>query len=225
MTASISPKLVRGKLLTLEGGDGAGKSSHVNWLASVLHSWGHSVVRTREPGGTPLGEKLRAILLSDPMCIDTELLLMFAARRQHMSQVIEPALARGDIVICDRFTDSSYAFQGGGRMVPFERIKELDAWCRPPRPDLTLLFDVPVEIAMARIGDRVLDRFEQEQEAFHERVRAGYRQRAAGDPERIKVLDGSKSIEEIRAKIGALLVVAFGRGPLLAADVARTEQA
>lgn len=187
------------RFISFEGGDGAGKSSHIDWLADLLTQRGEQVVRTREPGGTPLGEKLRTLLLSDAMDIDTELMLMYAARRQHLVEVIEPALAAGRIVITDRFEDSTYAYQGGGRSIDFDRIQQIGRCCRGPRPDLTLFFDLSVEVALKRLeGTRDLDRFEKEGRDFHERVRAAYHRRAKIEPKRIVIIDANRSIQDIR---------------------------
>jgi dTMP kinase len=196
-----------GKFITVEGIDGAGKSTHLAWIAQALEARGIEVVVTREPGGTPLGEKLRELLLRHPMHIETEALLMFAARREHLAQVILPALARGAWVLCDRFTDSSFAFQGGGRQLPESRLEVLEAWVQDGlQPDLTLLFDVPLEVAQARMsGARVLDRFEQEKQEFHARVREAYLRRAERYPARIKVIDSSRSVAETRQRLAAIL--------------------
>src|SRR5690606_33862987 len=141
----------RGRFITLEGVDGAGKSTHAAWLADTLRDMGRTVVSTREPGGTPLGETLRGLVLSQSMTLDTETLLMFAARCEHLAQVIEPALARGDWVVCDRYTDATYAYQGGGRQLGADRVAVLEQWMRPAlQPDRTWLFDVPLELARAR---------------------------------------------------------------------------
>jgi dTMP kinase len=201
--------VTRGKFITLEGLDGAGKSTHLTWLVETLRGRGRHVVQTREPGGTPLGEKLRALLLAEPMHLETEALLMFAARREHLAQVIEPALGRGDWVVCDRFTDASFAYQGGGRGLAREKLALLEDWVQAGlQPDLTLLFDVPTELARQRVVGmgRELDRFEQEQEAFFSRVRQAYLARAAGSGGRIRVInaarplhDVAKSLEEIIA--------------------------
>lgn len=191
---------MRGKFITLEGLDGAGKSTHLAHLVDLLRKQGRTVVQTREPGGTPLGEKLRALLLADPMHLETEALLMFAARREHIAQVIEPALARGDWVVCDRFTDASFAYQGGGRGLALEKLEILERWVQDGlTPDLTLLFDVPTEVALGRVQGmgRELDRFEQEKHDFFERVRAAYLARARKDERRIRLIDGSKSIPDI----------------------------
>ncbi|MDR1350213.1 MAG: dTMP kinase [Zoogloeaceae bacterium] len=199
----------RGKFITLEGIDGAGKSSHVSWLGDFMRTRGKRVLLTREPGGTPLGEKLRASLLSETMHPETEALLMFAARREHVAAVIAPALARGEWVICDRFSDASFAYQGGGKGVDRRRLQTLESWVhgegasQPCEPDLTLLFDVPCEVARQRIvrAGRHLDRFEQEEAQFHDRVRHAYLDRAGKHPERFRVLNGELSLAEVRAQL------------------------
>jgi len=193
---------MRGKFITLEGIDGAGKSTHLAWLADYFRQRGRSVRVTREPGGTELGEKLRQILL-DPknaMHAETEVLLMFAARRQHLDQVIEPALAQGEWVVCDRFTDATFAYQGGGRGVDWKRLLLLEQWVQHGlQPDLTLVFDLPPEVGRARARDaREADRFEQEQNEFYQRVRAGYLRRAQEAPARIKVVDAARGVERIQ---------------------------
>ncbi len=202
-----------GRFITLEGLDGAGKSTHLDWLVARLRSLGHVVVQTREPGGTPLGEKLRALLLAEPMHLETEALLMFAARREHLARVIEPALARGDWVVCDRFTDASFAYQGGGRGLALEKLSLLERWVQGVQggedgglrvtPDLTLLFDVPTELARRRIVgmDRTLDRFEQEQGEFFERVRAEYLRRARDSRGRIRIVDATGTIDIIQESL------------------------
>jgi len=193
---------VRGKFITLEGLDGAGKSTHLTRLVELLREQGRTVVQTREPGGTPLGEKLRALLLSEAMNLETEALLMFAARREHIAQVIEPALERGDWVVCDRFTDASFAYQGGGRGLPTGKLEILERWVQGGlSPDLTLLFDVPTDVALGRVQGmgRELDRFEQEKRDFFERVRAAYLDRAHREAGRIRVIDGGQSIAEIHS--------------------------
>lgn len=191
----------RGKFITLEGVDGAGKSTHLSWLVSRLRAAGRTVVQTREPGGTPLGEKLRELLLHEPMHLETEALLMFAARREHLEQVIKPAVARGDWVVCDRFTDASFAYQGGGRGLGIDKLMQLENWVQEGfQPDLTLLFDLPIDMAAQRMAGaaRQLDRFEQEKADFHERVRAAYLARAAQMPGRVKVIDSRQSIDHIQ---------------------------
>ena len=192
----------KANFISFEGVDGAGKSSHIDWLADLLIQRGAQVTRTREPGGTPLGEKLRELLLSDHMDVDTELMLMYAARRQHLAEVIEPALTQGKVVITDRFEDSTYAYQGGGRSIDFDKIQQISRCCRGPRPNLTLFFDIPVEVAIKRLaGTRDLDRFEKEGRDFHERVRAAYHRRARMEPNRIVIVDANRSIEDIRKEL------------------------
>lgn len=194
----------RGRFITLEGVDGAGKSTHTDWIAEFLRGQGVEVVSTREPGGTPLGEKLRTLVLNDQMGLDTETLLMFAARCEHARQVIEPALARGAWVVCDRYTDASYAYQGGGRGLGAERVAILEDWMRAGRPDRTWLFDVPLEVARARLADaREPDRFEREGAAFFERTREAYHARAKADPDRIRIVDSTRSIAQIRHDLEA----------------------
>ncbi len=192
---------MRGKFITFEGIDGAGKSSHVEWLAGFLRQKGLVTHVTREPGGTELGEKLRELLLHSSMHLETETLLMFAARREHLAKVIEPALARGEWVVCDRFSDATYAYQGGGRGLDRAKLQQLEHWVHGHlQPDLTLLFDLPLDVARERIvlASRVLDRFEQERADFHERVRQAYLERAHSSPARIRVIDAQQSIEQIR---------------------------
>ena len=196
---------MRGKFITLEGIDGAGKSTHLAWLADILRPRAITVRVTREPGGTGLGEQLRQILLDpkNPMHAETETMLMFAARREHLDQVIEPALARGEWVVCDRFTDATFAYQGGGRGVNWSRLTQLEQWTlRELRPDLTLLFDLAPETGRQRArGARVADRFELEQDDFYHRVREAYLRRASEDPSRIHVIDGSQSVAHIRQQL------------------------
>lgn len=194
---------MKGLFITLEGVDGAGKSSHVEWLAEHFRALGRVVVVTREPGGTPLGEKLREIVLHDVMHPETEALLMFAARREHIERVIAPALARGEVVVSDRFADASFAYQCGGRGLDTAKLERLEAWVLGDlQPDLTLLFDVPEEVAAARLAAaRAPDKFEREQAAFHARVRAAYIERARRYPERIRVVDGSREIAVVRAAV------------------------
>ena len=198
---------VRGKFITLEGVDGAGKSTHLDFIAGWLRQSGHEVVVTREPGGTPLGESLRDLLLNRDMDADTELLLMFAARRAHLSQLILPSLARGAWVVSDRFTDASYAYQCGGRGIAQARVEALETWVQQGfQPDLTLLFDVHADIAAARrCAARIADRFEQQASAFFERVQAAYLARAEADPGRIRVVDASPAIPLIQQNLIAHL--------------------
>lgn len=197
----------RGRFITLEGVDGAGKSTHVAWIADTLRSFGLRVVSTREPGGTPLGETLRGLVLSESMTLDTETLLMFASRCEHVAQVIEPALAAGEWVVCDRYTDATYAYQGGGRQLGADRVAALEQWMQPSlQPDMTLLFDVPLEVARARLADaREPDRFEREGAAFFERTRAAYHARALAQPQRVRVIDSSQDIPTIRVQLESQL--------------------
>jgi len=201
---------VTGLFITLEGPEGAGKSTNREYLAERLREQGIDVLLTREPGGTPLAERIRELLLDpsdEPMAADTELLLVFAARAQHLQQVIRPALAKGSVVLCDRFTDATYAYQGGGRGLSVERIAQLEQFVQGElRPDLTLIFDLPVEIGLARAAARGrLDRFEQEGRGFFEAVREAYLQRAAQAPQRYRVLDAGQSLAQVQADIDILL--------------------
>ncbi|MET0679872.1 MAG: dTMP kinase [Burkholderiales bacterium] len=195
---------MRGILITLEGIDGAGKSSHVGWIAERLRRPGREVLVTREPGGTPAGEKLRDLLLHDALDVGTETLLVFAARQEHLARVIRPALARGSWVVCDRFTDATFAYQGGGRGFPAAKLETLEDWVQEGlQPDLTLFFDVPVSVGQARLkaAQAVYDRFEREDAGFHERVRAVYLQRAASFPRRFRLIDASRSLPEVRRSL------------------------
>ena len=201
--------MARGKFITLEGIDGAGKSTHLTFLADIIRGLGHTAVLTREPGGTSLGEKLRALVLNEPMHPETETLLMFAARREHIATVIEPALARGDWVISDRFTDASYAYQGGGRGVLENKIRLLEQWVQGEfSPDLTLLFDLDTLAAKARQAKAGLvpDRFEQQKRDFFDAVRSNYLARAEQFPMRIRRIDSSLSIQEIQVIIEKLVL-------------------
>jgi len=201
----------RGRFISLEGIDGAGKSTHAAWLKDALLVRGHPVVATREPGGTPLGEALRALLLAHPMTHDTEALLMFAARREHVEHVIGPALARGDWVVCDRFTDATFAYQGGGHGVPRERIAELERFLPANcRPDVTILFDVPLAVSRERLErgrakGRTLDKFEREELDFFERVRNVYLERAAQEPARFRVVNSARPLADVRADMARLV--------------------
>lgn len=199
--------MTHGRFITLDGVDGAGKSTHLAYVAERLREQGREVVVTREPGGTPLGEELRELLLHREMDADTELLLMFAARQEHIARLIRPALERGAWVVSDRFTDASYAYQYGGRGLDIKRIAALEDWVqRGFQPDLTLLFDVPPDIAAARrLTAREADRFEREADSFFNRVRAAYLERARAEPARIRVLDARLSVADIQREIGALL--------------------
>ncbi|HQS59346.1 MAG TPA: dTMP kinase [Gallionellaceae bacterium] len=196
------------KFITFEGVDGAGKSTHLNWFADTLRARGIDLLVTREPGGTPLGEKLREILLHEPMHAETEALLMFAARREHLAQVIKPALERGTWVISDRFTDASFAYQGGGRGVVVEKLEQLERWVQEDlQPDLTLLFDIPVEVARERLTKNValtnvaLDKFEQEKSDFFNKVRNAYLARAQKNPARFAIIHAEKSPGEVKASL------------------------
>jgi dTMP kinase len=196
-----------GRFITFEGIDGAGKSTHIGFVTDLLKEAGKTVVSTREPGGTKLGEKLRELLLHEKMDLETEALLMFASRREHLAQVIEPALARGDWVLSDRFTDASFAYQGGGRGLPLDKLEALERWVHPRlQPDLTLLFDVPLEVARERLdATRTLDKFESEEAAFFERCRNEYLRRAASSGGRIVVVDSTRTIDQVRAQLAAAL--------------------
>ena len=196
-----------GKFISFEGIDGAGKSTHIAFVAEWLAAQGKRVVSSREPGGTDVGEKLRDMLLHEKMHLETEALLMFASRREHIAQVIEPALLRGDWVISDRFTDASFAYQGGGRGLDRAKMEALENWVHPHlQPDLTLLFDVPLAVARARLdATRTLDKFEQEQANFFEACRNEYLRRAAQFPQRIVVIDSTQTIAATRAQISAIL--------------------
>lgn len=199
-----------GLFITLEGPEGAGKSTNRDYLATRLGELGIEVLLTREPGGTPLAERIRELLLApsdEPMAADTELLLVFAARAQHLAQVIRPALARGCVVLCDRFTDATYAYQGGGRGLSQARIATLENFVQGElRPDLTLVFDLPVEIGLARAAARgQLDRFEREARSFFEAVRQTYLQRAAAEPRRYRIVDAAQPLEQVQQALNGLL--------------------
>lgn len=207
MNESSQQGAARGRFITFEGIDGAGKSTHIGWVTALLKSAGKTVVSSREPGGTPLGEKLRELLLHEKMHLETEALLMFASRREHIAQVIEPALARGDWVLSDRFTDASFAYQGGGRGMDRAKMEALERWVHPAlQPDLTLLFDVPLEVARARLNaTRTLDKFEAEEADFFDRCRNEYLRRAGESAGRIVVIDSTQSIDEVRDALNAAL--------------------
>ncbi|MFV3416108.1 dTMP kinase [Pseudomonas nitroreducens] len=199
-----------GLFITLEGPEGAGKSTNREYLAERLRERGIEVQLTREPGGTPLAERIRELLLDpsdEKMAVDTELLLVFAARAQHIAEVIRPALERGAVVLCDRFTDATYAYQGGGRGLPVERIAQLESFVQGGlRPDLTLVFDLPVEIGLSRAAARGrLDRFEQEGRAFFDAVRNTYLDRARAEPARYRILDAAQSLADVQRDLDALL--------------------
>lgn len=195
------------KFISFEGMDGAGKSTHLNWFAEQLKARGHEVIVTREPGGTPLGEQLREILLHQKMSMDTEALLMFAARAEHIAQVIKPALQVGKWVISDRYTDASFAYQGAGRGMDWQKLQQLETWVHADlQPDLTLFFDVPVAVARQRLSNNVrLDKFEQEQGDFFERVRSGYHRRVKEQPQRYAVIDAAQNLEQVTAQLVTLI--------------------
>ncbi|MCK0155413.1 dTMP kinase [Alcanivorax sp. S6407] len=199
-----------GRFITLEGGEGAGKSSNLEWLAEQLRAAGKTVLLTREPGGTPLAESIREVLLApgaETMADDTELLLVFAARAQHLAEKIRPALARGEWVLCDRFVDATWAYQGAGRGLDQSAIAALEKLVvADHQPHMTILFDVPVEVGMARAGKRAaLDRIEQEDQAFFERIRHCYLERASEQPERFRVLDAAQPLEQVRGQLEPLI--------------------
>ncbi|EKU79764.1 dTMP kinase [Massilia timonae] len=198
---------MQGKFITFEGIDGAGKSTHIGFVTDYLTSRGKQIVSSREPGGTPLGEKLRDLLLHEKMHLETEALLMFASRREHIAQVIAPNLAAGKWVLSDRFTDASFAYQSGGRGLPRAKMEALEAWVHPElQPDLTLLFDVPLEVARQRLdATRTLDKFEREQADFFAKCRAEYLRRAEQFPERFVVVDSTRSIADIQASLAQVL--------------------
>jgi dTMP kinase len=200
----------QGLFITLEGVEGAGKSTLMSYVAEIFTTKGKEVVQTREPGGTKTGEQIRSILLDSSnvnVGDDTELLLMFAARSQHINEIIKPALGSGKIVICDRFTDASYAYQGAGRGLDSNRIKILEDWVQQGlKPELTLLFDLDVETGLRRAGKRSeADRFEQEEVSFFERIRACYLERAEKEPERFRIIDSSQSFEHVKQQIQTTL--------------------
>jgi dTMP kinase len=198
-----------GKFITLEGVDGAGKSTHIPFLAELLKAGQREVVLTREPGGTPLGEKLRELLLHQRMSPETETLLMFAARQEHLQQVILPALARGACVLSDRFTDASFAYQHGGRGVSADTVRTLERLVQGDlQPDLTLLFDVPVEVSCQRLsGVRDPDRFEQENTAFFQKIRDAYLQRAAEFPQRFRIIDANRPLDIIEQELENIISI------------------
>lgn len=196
------------KFITFEGMDGAGKSTHLNWFADAFRQRGLDVVVTREPGGTKLGEQLREMLLNQSMSIGTEALLMFAARLEHVEQVIKPSLGMGKWVISDRFSDASFAYQGSGRGLDWSKLKQLEEWVHGDlQPDLTLFFDVPVEVARQRLASNVsLDRFEQEQVEFFERVREGYHRRIRENPQRYVVIDGAQTMNKVKLILEKIVI-------------------
>ena len=201
---------MRGKFVTLEGLDGAGKSTHLARLEERLRQRGVRLLLTREPGGTPLGEKLRTLLLDPQQRLnpETEALLMFAARREHLDKVIVPALSAGDWVLCDRFTDASFAYQAGGSGVAWGKIEALEHWTQGElQPDLTLYFDVSPDVAHARTrAIKAPDRYEQERQIFHERTRDAYLRRARESRGRIRVIDANRGLDEIQAELGRIVL-------------------
>jgi dTMP kinase len=196
-----------GLFITLEGMDGAGKSTHIPTILALLAKSGREVVSTREPGGTPLGEELRELLLHKDMHVKTETLLMFAARAEHLQQVILPALARNAIVLSDRFTDASYAYQCGARGLPLDKMQALETWVQGSlQPDMTLLFDVPVEVSLQRLaGARTPDKFESQGAEFFAKLRAQYLARAAQYPQRFRVIDAHRSLEEVKKSVEEII--------------------
>ncbi len=200
-----------GKFITLEGIEGVGKTSNLNFIQGLLEASGRDCVVTREPGGTSLGEALRGLLLShsdDNMSADAELLMMFAARAEHLAKVICPALAENRTVLCDRFTEATYAYQGGGRLLDVKKISDLETWVQGDlRPDLTIILDAPVEIGRARAGKRSApDRIEKEKDDFFQRVREAYIELANNHPDRICLIDASKTLPEVQQQIREKLV-------------------
>ena len=203
---------MKGKFISFEGIDGAGKSTHIESVRALLTARGKTIVMTREPGGTELGEAIRGLFLGRSMSPNSEALLVFAARREHLEEVVWPALERGDWVLCDRFTDATFAYQGGGRQLGFDRVQALADWVHPNfAPDLTLLFDLAPDAAQDRVAHRgALDRIESEAIEFHARVRAAYLRRAQNEPERIKVLSSDQSKEIVRSRVLACVMQLLG---------------
>lgn len=199
---------MRGKFITLEGMDGAGKSTHIPNIIELLKARGFEVISTREPGGTSLGERLRELLLHESMDPETETLLMFAARREHIAQVIEPALARGAYVLSDRFTDATFAYQSAGKGVLPSKIRELEAWVQEGlQPDLTLLFDVPVSVSVERLASaRAPDKFERESQDFFEKIRASYLERASEHPARFQIIDANRPIADVENSVKEIIL-------------------
>lgn len=197
-----------GKFITLEGMDGAGKSTHIGNIIEMLESRGHEVISTREPGGTPLGEQLREVILHEKMHAETETLLMFAARREHIACVIAPALARGAYVLSDRFTDATYAYQCGAKGVSASKIELLEQWVQADlQPDITLLFDVPVEVSIQRLSTaRAPDKFERENAEFFTRIRHAYLQRAIENPVRFRIIDADRPLEIVKKSVEDIIL-------------------
>lgn len=197
-----------GMFITLEGMDGAGKSTHIPTIVAQLQAKGVEVVSTREPGGTALGEQLRNILLYEAMHPETETLLMFAARKEHIAKVIEPALARGAYVLCDRFTDATYAYQSGAKGVAVDKVMQLETWVQGElQPDLTILFDVPVAVSMARLADaRAPDKFERENAQFFEKLRHTYLARALKNPNRYRIIDANQALAIVKVMVQEIII-------------------
>jgi dTMP kinase len=197
----------KGKFITFEGMDGAGKSTHIPNVVSQIEARGYEVVCTREPGGTPLGEELRELLLHKPMHPETETLLMFAARREHIAKVIVPALEKGVYVLSDRFTDATYAYQSGAKAVNADKINQLETWVQAGlQPDMTILFDVPVSVSMQRLSlARTPDKFERESEGFFEKLRNAYLERAKQDANRFRIIQADKTLEEVRMEVNKIV--------------------
>lgn len=203
----------RGFFISVDGADGAGKSSQIDALVRLLQSQGIDVVHSREPGGTPLGEALRGLLLNEPMHLETEALLMFASRREHLDKVIMPALEAGKWVVCDRFSDATFAYQVAGRGLSREKFDQLEAWVHPDiQPDLSLFFDIDPDLAHARVRsgragmDQALDRFELESRDFFNRVRAGYLERAVHAPNRVRIIQAGTTPDEIKKQIAGIIM-------------------
>lgn len=202
-----------GRFITFEGVDGAGKSTQLEYAVKYLEDRGIDVLKTREPGGTEIGETIRELILQASSTLDasTELLMIFAARNEHIERVIKPAIARGSTVVCDRFTDATFAYQGGGSQMESARIETIEAWVQGTlQPNLTLFFDLPVRDAQRRMGDRSRDRFESEEISFHERVRRSYLKRAEQFPDRIKVIDSTRSKGQVRVSVEQQLAALCG---------------
>ncbi len=199
---------MRGKFITLEGMDGAGKSTHIPDIIKLLESKGVEVTSTREPGGTALGEQLRVLLLNEAMHPETETLLMFAARREHIAKVIEPALARGAWVLSDRFTDATYAYQSGGRGVSATKVIELESWVQADlQPDLTLLFDVPVSVSVERLASaRAPDKFERESSEFFTKIRNAYLDRAKNNPNRFRIVNSNQALDDVKLEVKKIIL-------------------
>ena len=205
--------MVLGQFITFEGVDGAGKSTQLEYAVKYLEDRGVDVVKTREPGGTEIGETIRELILqaSSPLDASTELLMIFAARNEHIERVIKPAIARGSTVVCDRFTDATFAYQGGGSQMESARIEMIESWVQGTlQPNLTFFFDLPIRDAQRRMGDRSRDRFESEEISFHERVRSSYLERAAKFSDRIKVIDSTRSKGQVRVSVEQQLAALCG---------------